>query len=69
LGSFKHFAAVVSILISDQQKNIYSVEMILDIRSTQNFSPGIPVSSTNKTDRHDLTEILLKVVLNTINLT
>jgi hypothetical protein len=25
-----------------------------------------PVSSTNKTDRHDLTEILLKVALNTI---
>ena len=28
-----------------------------------------PVSSTNKTDRHDVTEILLKVVLNTINQT
>ena len=26
-----------------------------------------PVSSINKTDRHDITEILLKVVLNTIN--
>jgi hypothetical protein len=26
-----------------------------------------PVSSTNKTDRHDITEILLKVALNTIN--
>ena len=25
-----------------------------------------PVSSTNKTDRHDITHILLKVVLNTI---
>jgi hypothetical protein len=33
------------------------------------FSPGPPVSSTNKTDRHDTTEILLKVVLNTIALT
>jgi hypothetical protein len=32
------------------------------------FSPGTPVSSTNKTDRHDITEILLKVALNTINL-
>jgi hypothetical protein len=32
------------------------------------FSPGIPVSSTNKTDRHDKTEILLKVALNTITL-
>jgi hypothetical protein len=27
------------------------------------FSPGPPVSSTNKTDRHDITEILLKVAL------
>ena len=30
------------------------------------FSPGTLVSSTNKTDRHDITEILLKVTLNTI---
>jgi len=30
------------------------------------FSPGTPASSTNKTDRHDITEILLKVTLNTI---
>ena len=33
------------------------------------FSPGPPVSSTNKTDRHDISEILLKVALNTINQT
>jgi hypothetical protein len=26
------------------------------------FSPGTPVSPTNKTDRHDISEILLKVV-------
>ena len=32
------------------------------------FSPGIPISSTNKTDRHDITEILLTVALNTITL-
>jgi len=30
------------------------------------FSPGTPVSSTNKTDHHAITEILLKVALNTI---
>jgi hypothetical protein len=30
------------------------------------FSAGPPVSSTNKTDGHDITEILLKVALNTI---
>jgi hypothetical protein len=33
------------------------------------FSQGTPVYSTNKTDRHDITEILLKVALNTITLT
>jgi hypothetical protein len=33
------------------------------------FSPGPPVSSTNKTDHHDITEILLKVALNTIKQT
>jgi len=32
------------------------------------FSPGTLVSFTNKTDRHDITEILLKVALNTIKL-
>ena len=32
------------------------------------FSPGTPVSFTNKTDRHDITEKLLKMALNTINL-
>jgi hypothetical protein len=32
------------------------------------FFPGPPVSSTNKTDRHDITEILLKVALNIITL-
>jgi hypothetical protein len=33
------------------------------------FSLDTPVSSTNKTDRHDITEIWLKVALNTINQT
>ena len=33
------------------------------------FSPGPLISSTNKTDRHDITEILLKVALNTIKQT
>jgi hypothetical protein len=32
------------------------------------FSLGTPVSSTNKTNRHGITEILLKVALSTINL-
>jgi hypothetical protein len=33
----------------------------------QRFSPGTPDSSTTKTGRHDIAEILLKVALNTIN--
>ena len=36
------------------------------LSTSQWFSPDIPVSSTNKTDCYDFTEILLKVVLNTI---
>ena len=31
------------------------------------FSPGTLASSTNKTGRHDIAELLLKVALNTIN--
>jgi hypothetical protein len=31
------------------------------------FSPGTPASSTTKTRRHDIVEILLKVALNTKN--
>ena len=33
------------------------------------FSPGIPVSSTIKTEFHDITEKLLKVPLNTVKRT
>jgi hypothetical protein len=33
------------------------------------FSPGPPVSSTNKTGRNDITEILLKVALDAIKQT
>jgi hypothetical protein len=31
------------------------------------FSPGTPASSTTKTGRHDIAEILLKEALSTIN--
>jgi hypothetical protein len=30
---------------------------------------GLPISSTNETDRHDIAEILLKVMLSTIKQT
>ena len=44
----------------------YVIEFVSDLRQVGRwFSPSTPVSSTNKTDRHDITEILLKVALNT----
>jgi len=50
---------------------VYSIQQyeIKLIRDLQLFFLGTPVSFTNKTDRHDITEILLKVALNTICLT
>jgi len=39
------------------------------VRDLQWFSLGPLVSSINKTDRHDISEILLKVALNSIKQT
>jgi hypothetical protein len=44
----------------------YVIKFVSDLRQVGGFFPGNPVSSTNKTDRHDIAEILLKVALNTI---
>jgi len=43
---------------------VYSIHYVIKFVSDRSV-----VSSTNKTDRCDTTEILLKVALNTINLT
>ena len=52
---------------------VYSIHYVLtyvnDLRQVGGFPPGTPISSTNKNDFHDINEILLKVALNTINLT
>jgi hypothetical protein len=45
------------------------VASISNNERSQWFSLGTLVSSINKTDHHDITEILLKVALNTINQT
>jgi hypothetical protein len=42
------------------------IKFVSDLRQVGGFFPGPPVSSTNKTDCHDIAEILLKVALNTI---
>ena len=43
----------------------YVIKFVSDLRQVQIS----PVSSTNKTDRHDITEIVLKEALNTIKQT
>ena len=45
----------------------YVIEFVSDLRQVVGFLQGTMVSSTNKTDPHDIAEILLKVVLNTIS--
>ena len=47
----------------------YAIKFVIDLRQFGFFSPGNPISSTNKADRHDIAEILLKVALNIITLT
>jgi len=42
--------------------------VITFVRSVLFFFPGTPVSSINETDSHDITELLLKMALNTINI-
>ena len=46
--------------------NFDLIKFVCDLRQFGGFLPSLPVSSTNKTDRHDITEKLLKVALNTI---
>jgi len=46
----------------------YVIRFFSDLRQVGGISPGTPVSSTNKTDRNDIAEILLKVALNNISL-
>jgi hypothetical protein len=49
----------------------YVIKFVSDLQHTMYlwFSPDTSVSSTNKTDRHNITEILLKVASNTKNQT
>jgi len=41
----------------------YVIKFASDLRQVGGFSPGPPISSSNKTDRHNITAILLKVTL------
>ena len=44
-------------------------EIVSNMQQVGGFFSYPPVSSTNKSDRHDITEKLLKVALNTIKQT
>jgi hypothetical protein len=52
-----------------QNGNVNTGNCHMENTNGQWFSPGPPVSSTNKTNLHDIAEILLKVALNTIKQT
>jgi hypothetical protein len=41
----------------------YAIKFVSNLRQVGSFLPGTLVSSTHKTDCHDITEILLKVAL------
>ena len=43
------------------------LKFVSDLRQIVGFLLGTPDSSTNKTDRHDIIEMLLKVALNTVD--
>ena len=58
----------INILTSHLVMQIINQLIFDQFAAGQWFSPRTPVSSTNKTDRNDITEILLKVVLNTTTL-
>jgi hypothetical protein len=45
----------------------YVIKFVSGLDRSVVFHQGTPVSTTNKTDHHDITEILLKVVLSTIS--
>ena len=58
----------VRILIRARCTTLYD-QVCQWLSTSRRFSPGPPVSSTNKTDHHYITDILLKVALNIIKQT
>jgi hypothetical protein len=51
----------------ENTNGVISIHKSKDSQCNGWFSPGTPGFSTNKPDRHDINEILLKVALNTTN--
>jgi hypothetical protein len=59
----------IPLMVRCTRYNVMWFKVCRWLATGQWFSPGTPVSFTNKTDRHNITEILLKVALNTIKQT
>ena len=66
-NAIKPITIGVYITINHNYRWIYTWWVSQWLATCRWFSLGIPVSSTDKTDHHNITEILLKVVLDTIN--
>jgi hypothetical protein len=62
LSSDGSFSCKHGPLSSDRDKGMLERHLLFK----EWFSPGTPASSTTKTGRHDIAEILLKVAINTI---
>ena len=65
---FKYFCSILHQSINPESC-ILNIHLHQELATGRWFFPGTLVSSTNKTDRHDITEILLKVALNTLTQT
>ena len=65
---FKHIYIYISSIRNVADTTLYD-KVCQWFATGQGFSPGTLISSTNKTDHHNITEILLKVALNTVNQT
>ena len=53
--------------VSSSQESLLEDHLLLFVREV--VVSGTQISSTNKTDRHNIAELLLKVALNTTTLT
>ena len=67
LSSICFIIILVKGLVYISCKFVSDLRQVIDFLRLLWFSQVTLVSSTNKTDRHDISEILLKVALNTIN--
>ena len=69
ISAYHHWSCEFDSCSGDVNSIQHDVIVCQWLATGQWFSMGTPVCPTNKTDRHDITEILLKMTLNTIILT